>query len=121
MDLYKEGVFNNWTFQSTKGILTLQQLCALPLTMLDIIAVELNTEFKQSKKKSFLDKTPDNLSKKKLDLVLDIMQTKQEVNKQAQNTKVIETNNKKIDELIAKKQEKVLEDLSIEELQALKR
>lgn len=121
MDSYKIAIFENWTFNSPKGTLNPQQLCQLPLIALDKIAVDLNTQFKQSKKKSFLDNTPDDLAKQQLDLVLDIMKTKQNIAKANRNERAVASHNHKIDKLIKEKEEDSLKDLSIAELKALKR
>lgn len=121
MNLYKIATKENWTFQSTKGYLTVQQLWQLTLKDLDTIAVNLNTQFKQSKKKSFLDNEPDELSKLQLDLVLDIMETKQSEKASIQAAHATASFNAKIDSLIARKQEEKLSSLSIEELTKLKK
>ena len=121
MNLYKTATKENWTFQSTKGYLTVQQLWQLSLRDLDTIAINLNTQFKQSKKKSFLDNEPDELSKLQLDLVLDIMETKQAEKVAIQTAQATASFNSKIDSLIAKKQDENLASLSIEELAKLKK
>ncbi len=121
MNLYKTAIFENWTYNTPKGILNPQQLCKLPLEILDTIAIELNEQFKRSKKKSFLNNEPDEQAKLALDLILDIMETKQNQIKINQQAKANASYNEKIDKIIATKQEDNLQSLSLEELQALKK
>lgn len=110
-------------FQTGKGLLSTEQLWDLSLDDLDALAVSLETEHKESGKKSFLTRTKvsekDKTAKLKFDVVLDILNTKADEIQAAADAKEIKEHNKKILELIASKKDKSLEGKSIKQLEAM--
>ena len=81
--MYKEASKLKLRFQTTKGILSVEQLWELSLTELDALAVSLEEEYKNSDGKSFLDKKTekDKMVKLRFDIVLNVLNTKVEEKK----------------------------------------
>ena len=122
MDIYKRASKDAVRFTTVKGSLTVEQLWSLSLTDLDKLAVKLEKVVKASGEKSFLEtkSKEDATDKLRFDIVLDVLTDKvkaKEISAKAAETRV---KNARIDELIAKKQNKEFEDLSIEELEKLR-
>lgn len=108
-------------FQTNKGSLSTEQLWDLSLEDLDELAVSLETEHKQSGKKSFLVKTSakDRTTKLRFDIVLDVLNTKVEEMQAAAEAAEIKEHNKKIIQLISEKQDESLKGKSIKQLEAM--
>lgn len=121
MDIYKEAIMQDLKVQTTKGLLTPQQLCTLNVNELDSLAVELQEKYEQSGKKSFLVKrsVKDKKAKLAFDVVLDILQTKNDQEEIARQAAEDKANNQKIFDIIEKKQDQALEGKSIRELKAM--
>ena len=121
MDNFKLASQQQLRFQTPKGLLTTEQLWDLSLEDLDILAVSLETEHKESGKKSFLNRSSvkDKTAKLRFDIVLDILNTKVEEMQVAQQTKEDKDFNEKIIELIAEKQDESLKGKSIAQLKAM--
>jgi hypothetical protein len=119
--MYKEAIKQKLRVQTLKGPLTVEQLWDLTLPELDTLAVSLEEAYKNSKGKSFLDKrtTKDKGLKLQFDIVLDILQTKQEEAETLRNAQNVKEHNQKILTLIAEKKEGELSGKSIEELEAM--
>lgn len=119
--MYKQALRSKVRFQTSKGLLNIEQLWELTPTELDNLAVALETEYKASGKKSFLvtKSKKDKELKLKFDIVLDILTTKVEEQTISQQASATKEHNQKIMGLIAKKQEGELEGKSIEELEKL--
>lgn len=123
MDNFKLASQQKLRFQTTKGLLSVEQLWDLSLDELDALAVSLEIEHKQSAKKSFLVKTStkDKTAQLRFDLVIDILNTlvaEQEAMTEAQE---IKEHNKKIISLIAEKQDESLKGKSIKQLENMLR
>lgn len=126
MNLYKTATKENWTFPSANGLLTTSQLWQLPLTgkvSLNAVAVSLYETIKASGEVSFVNtvSNENTLNNLKLDLVKDVIATKQAESAAKLEEKAAQSHNKMIDELIAAKQAADLAALSIDELQKLKK
>jgi len=108
-------------FQTNKGTLSTEQLWDLTLEDLDNLAVSLDKEYKESGKKSFLEKITekDKMAKLKFDIVLDILDTKKEENEAILEAKERKEHNEKIFNLIAEKQDEALKGKSIKELEKM--
>jgi hypothetical protein len=119
--MYKEASKTKLRFNTSKGVLTVEQLWDLSLPDLDSLAVSLEETHKNSKGKSFLDikTTKDKSIKLQFDIVLDILNTKVEENEKIRDAKEIKEHNQKILGLIAEKQEDVLKGKSIKDLEKL--
>lgn len=124
--MYKKASQLKLRFETSKGLLNVEQLWGLKSTQLKELILEAKSKLKKSEgfeDLSFLDlvSEEDEIEKLRFDILVDIYKTKQEaVNKQ----KEIQENklyNAMIDEIIAEKQNESLKSLSIEELLKMKK
>ena len=123
MEKYKQASQEKLRFQTNKGTLSTEQLWDLSLDELDALAVSLDTEHKESSKKSFLAKTSakDKTAKLKFEVVYDILITKKEESEAIAEAHEIKQHNNKIIQLIAEKQDESLKGKSIKELEKMLR
>lgn len=123
MENYKEAVKQKLRFQTSKGLLTLEQLFDLSLTDLDSLAVTLQDAYENSKGKSFLEKKTlkDKGLKLQFDIVLDVLNTKAEELDEAKTAAENKAHNAEILELIADKQKALKAGKSIKQLEAMLR
>ncbi len=121
MENYKLATREKYRFQTIRGLLSTEQLWDLSITDLDTLAVSLDAEYKESGKKSFLvvKSEKDKTAKLKFDIVLDILNTKQEEAEVAKNKAAVKAHNTKILQLIADKQDDELKGKSVKQLTAL--
>ena len=121
MENFKLASQQKLRFQTNKGLLSLEQLWDLSLEDLDALAVSLETEHKESGKKSFLVKTSskDKTAKLRFDVVLDILNTKVDAEQAALAERERKANNEKIIAIIADKQDESLKGKSIKQLEAM--
>ena len=118
--MYKEATKQKLRFSTPRGLLTTEQLWDLSLTDLDTLAVSLETEHKESGKKSFLvtKSVKDKVAKLRFDVVLDVLTTKVDEANAAKEAKDDKEHNNKILSLIAEKQDDALKGKSIAQLKA---
>ncbi len=123
MDNFKLASQQKLRYQTSKGLLSTEQLWDLSLEDLDGLAVSLETEHKESGKKSFLVKTSvkDKTAKLRFDVVLDVLNTKVELMQAAQEAAEVKEHNKKIIALISEKQDESLKGKSVKQLEAMLR
>ena len=123
MENFKLASQQKLRFQTNKGLLSTEQLWDLSLKDLDALAVSLETEHKESGKKSFLVKTSvkDKTAKLRFDVTLDVLNTKVEEMQAAQEAAEIKEHNKKIITLISEKQDESLKGKSIKQLEGMLR
>lgn len=123
MDIFKEASRLKLRVNTSRGQLTVEQLWDLSLKELNAIAVSLNKKLKAESVESYLDEVVEEDVESKLifEITLDILKTKKSEAKALSEAAEIKRHNKKIDDLIAAKLEKSLEDKSIEELQAMRK
>lgn len=121
MENFKLASQQKLRFQTNRGLLSTEQLWDLSLEDLDALAVSLETEHKQSGKKSFLVKTSvkDKTAKLRFDVALDVLNTKVEEMQVATEAAEIKEHNKKIIALIAEKQDESLKGKSVKQLEAM--
>lgn len=121
MENFKLASQQKLRFQTNKGLLSVEQLWDLTLQELDVLAVSLETEHKESSKKSFLVKTStkDKIAKLRFDIVLDILNTKIEDEQAALAEKERKAHNEKIIAIIADKKDESLKGMSIKQLEAM--
>jgi hypothetical protein len=121
MENFKLASQQKIRYQTTKGQLSTEQLWDLSLDELDALAVSLESEHKQSGKKSFIIKTSvkDKTAKLRFDVVLDVLNTKVEEAQAAAEALEIKEHNKKIITLISEKQDESLKGKSIKQLEAM--
>ena len=121
MENFKTATQKKLRFQTSKGLLSTEQLWDLSIEDLDTLAVSLEAEHKESGKKSFLVKSnlKDKTAKLKFDVVLDVLNTKVDEIEAAKEAAEIKEHNKKIINLIAEKQDESLKGKSIKQLEAM--
>ena len=123
MDNFKLASQQKLRFQTNKGLLSTEQLWDLSLNDLDSLAVTLDEEYGKSGQKSFLVKSSlkDKTTKLRFDIVLDVLNTKNEEQQAASEAREIREHNKKIVALIAEQEEEDLKKKSKKELEAMLR
>ncbi len=121
MENYKLATQQKLRFQTNRGLLSTEQLWDLSLEELDALAVSLETEHKESGKKSFLIKksTKDKTTKLRFDVVLDVLTTKADEAQTLSEAKEVKEHNNKIIALIAEKQDESLKGKSVKQLEAM--
>jgi len=124
-DLYKQASRLKLRFFSSKGWLTTEQLWEVPLLnggdfCLDAIARDVHSRLKNVIEGSFVEeavlpeKHEDEL---RLEILKDIIATKLEERKAKQDEKAKAQEKQRLLEILAKKKDSALEELSVEELQ----
>jgi len=121
--MYKLASQQQLRVQTSKGLLSIEQLWDLSIEELDIVAVELEREYQSSGKKSFVVKSTakDRNVKLKFDIVLDILTTKVEDRDLLQQKAADKEHNSKILELISEKQDESLKGKTVKQLEAMLR
>lgn len=121
MSTFKQATREKLRFQTSKGILSVEQLWDLSLSDLDTLAVSLQEAYDKSKGKSFLDTrtTKDKGLKLQFDVVLEILQDKKDELELAKEISEKNAYNDKIIDAIAKAQENELASKSVKELKAM--
>lgn len=126
-NIFEQATRQVLRFDSPIGQLTVEDLWTLPLSAtrankpnLDDIAVALNKQLKGTEESFVSNKKKDAILQLKFDIVKRIITVRMEEN-EAKTAEVQKASKReKLDELIAKKQDEKLENLSVEELQAMK-
>ena len=122
--MYKKAIRKKIRFNSPKGVLNLEQVWSLKPSDLKTMIQELYQQINKDKHSEldFLEEeTVDSDEKLCFDILVDVYKTKQaeiSASKEEQERKAY---NKRIDEIIAQKQEEHLHSLSIEELEKLRK
>jgi len=119
--MYKEASKQKLRIQTSKGLLTVEQLWDLPVAELNRVAVALQVEYKDSGKKSFLlvKSTKDKVLKLKFDIVLDALNTKIDENAVLLSAAETKAHNQKILKMISDKKDQDLAGKSVKELEAM--
>lgn len=116
--MYKVASKMKLRFATSKGNLSVEDLWDLNLVALDKLAVAVDEELSKSPRKFFIaETTPENeVAKLKLDILKDIIKTKMEEKnkKDAEKQRLSEKN--RLLEILARKEQANLENLSEEEL-----
>lgn len=125
-EMYKFAAQNKLRFPSLRGDLTVEQLFDLPLTHpsgfdLNSVAKMINGNLKVTGEESFVEDTIDNPQRKalevSLEIVKDIIKTKQEENATRLNRVGKMAERRKILDAMSAKQDQTLSAASLEELQ----
>ncbi len=121
MSLFERAAKCKLRFQSTKGLLCVEDLYDLSLTSLDNIAKSVNKQIKAESEESFIE--TKSKASSELELSLDILKTviADKIATQAANKKRAETLSKKaqIEDILLRKKVQHLEELPVEELEAM--
>lgn len=123
MDNFKKASKEKLRFNTTKGVLSVEQLWDLTLTDLSALIKGVNKLLKGIDDDSlgFLDaqNTVDETQQLRFDVLKDIYLTKKADNEAARTAKETRERNQKILGLIAEKKEESLKGKTIEELEAM--
>lgn len=119
--MYKEALQKKLRFKTNKGMISTEDLFDLSLHNLDTLALMLDKKISEAPKKSFIEDLPaeENDDELRFSIVKDVINTKLKARKDNINKAQIDARNKRIAELIAKKEDEALENKSIEELRAM--
>ena len=127
MSKFEQATRRKFRFNTSKGPITVEDLCDLPLTAtnnrpnLDDLAKDLNEQLKSSARVSFVRKTPDVDESAQLafDIVLHIIKTKLDEQEAARKAADAREQKQKIMALIEQKKDAALSASSLEELQEM--
>ena len=119
--MYKEALQKKLRFKTNKGMITTEDLFDLSLQNLNTLAIMLDKKISEAPKKSFIEELPaeENDYELRFSIVKDVINIKLKARKDNINRAQIDARNKRIAELIAKKEDEALENKSIEELRAM--
>ena len=122
--MYKKAIRKKIRFNSPKGVLNLEQVWSLKPSDLKTMIQELYQQINKDKHSEldFLEEeTVDSDEKLCFDILVDVYKTKQAETNASKEEQEKRAYNKRIDEIIAQKQEEHLHSLSIEELERLRK
>ena len=124
--MYKKASRLKLRFQTSKGLLTVEQLWGLTQTELKNVIIALHSAIKKEAEADldFLETdtvVEESEDKLRYEIAVDIYKTKQAEAREAHEEAEKRAYNKHIDELIAEKQEESLRSMTIEQLKGLKK
>lgn len=122
--MYKKAIRKKLRFNSPKGVLNLEQVWSLKLSDLKVMIQELHAQMNKNNHSEldFLEEdTIEPDEKLCFDILVDVYKTKQAEANASKEELEKKAYNKRIDEIIAQKQEEHLHSLSIEELEKLRK
>ena len=122
--MYNKANRKKIRFNSPKGVLNLEQVWSLKPSDLKTMIQELYQQINKDKHSEldFLEEeTVDSDEKLCFDILVDVYKTKQAETNASKEEQEKKAYNKRIDEIIAQKQEEHLHSLSIEELEKLRK
>lgn len=119
--MYKEALQKKLRFKTNKGMITTEDLFDLSLQNLNTLAIMLDKKVSEAPKKSFIEKLPaeENDDELRFSIVKDVINIKLKARKDNIDKAQVDARNKRIAELIARKEDEALENKSIEELRAM--
>jgi hypothetical protein len=119
--MYKEALQKKLRFKTNKGMITTEDLFDLSLQNLNTLAIMLDKKVSEAPKKSFIEELPaeKNDDELRFSIVKDVINIKLKARKDNIDKAQVDARNKRIAELIAKKEDEALENKSIEELRAM--
>lgn len=118
--MYKKALRMKLRFATSKGKLTTEDLFDLSLTDLNNMAVALDKKLSESPRKSFIsDVAPDTQEDElRFNIIKDIITTKLAERNEAQNAKAKAAEKAQLLEIIHRKKNQAMENMSIDELEA---
>lgn len=121
---YKKAIRAKLRFQTSKGLLTIEQLWGLTLTELKNLIITLHEAVKKvsSEDLAFLETEvieEESEDKMRFDIAVDVYKTKQQEAKDSREEVAKKAHNQHIAEIIAEKEEADLRSKSVEELKAM--
>lgn len=122
--MYKKAIRAKLRFQTSKGLLTIEQLWGLTLTELKNLIISLHETVKKvpSEDLSFLETETvqeESEDKMRFNIAVDVYKTKQQEAKDSREEASKKAFNQHIAEIIAEKEEADLRSKSIDELRAM--
>ncbi len=110
---------NKYRFESTKGLLQVEDLYDLNLTSLDNIAVALDEKIQKLGRKTFIEKRTNSTKEleEKLEIIKFVIQTKQKEDEERKAKQAASQQREFLKALREKKQLAQLENLSLEEIE----
>lgn len=118
--IFETAIRNKYRFPF-KGLISVEDLWDLTVNDLDTIFKTLNSQLKQTKEESLLDKKTkqDEELDTKIEIVKYIVKVKQEEENTRLQAKEKREQKQKIMAILARKQDEAIESKSVEELQAM--
>ena len=118
--MYKKALKSKLRFNTIKGKLTTEDLFDLNLTDLNNIAIALDKKLSETPRKSFIsDIAPDTQEDElRFNIVKDVITTKLAERDANQNAKAKAAEKAQLLEILHRKKNQALENLSVEELEA---
>lgn len=122
--MYKKAIRAKLRFQTSKGLLTIEQLWGLTLTELKNLIISLHETVKKvpSEDLAFLETETvqeESEDKMRFNIAVDVYKTKQQEAKDSREEASKKAYNQHIAEIIAEKEEADLRNKSIDELKAM--
>lgn len=128
MDIFEQATKQRLRFETPRGFLTTEDLFDLPLTSrsgisLNSIGMPISKKLKDQEVESLVDVAPqtDKVDVLRLKIIKHIINQKKIEILDVEHAEACRSHDRKIDAIIASKKDQALQDLSIEELQALKK
>lgn len=125
MNIFELAAQQKLRFNTGRGDLTVEQLYDLPLQAksnisLDGIAISLDTEIRETAKKSFVSEVSPNASllDLKLEIVKHIIKCRIDANKKKVEAQELISKRKQLEEIISVKKQENLTSMSLDELEA---
>lgn len=126
MNMFEKASKQKLRFESNRGMLTVEDLWDLPLKHrsgldLDTLAKGLNRQIKEQEEESFVVKASSTSTtlKTKFDIVKHIIDVRLAEKEKAEEAAAKKAKKDKIMEVIARKEDQSLENLSVEELKSM--
>lgn len=118
--MYKKALRVKLRFSTTKGKLTTEDLFDLSLTDLNNLAIALDKKLSETPRKSFIsDIAPDTQEDElRFNIVKDVINLKLAERNAAQNAKAKAAEKAQLLEILHRKQNEALENLSVAEIEA---
>lgn len=118
--MYKKALRTKLRFSTTKGKLTTEDLFDLSLIDLNNLAIALDKKLSETPRKSFIsDITPDTQEDElRFNIVKDVITLKLAERNAAQNAKAKAAEKAQLLEILHRKQNEALENLSVAEIEA---
>lgn len=124
-NIFMEATKKKIRFETTKGMLSIEQLWDIPLTgaglNLDEIAQDLYARLEKNKSKSFVSENPsvDPNIELGFNIVLAIIKRKKDDRDMAHEKAIIESKKRRIMEAITKKEDSQYDEVSLSELKEM--
>lgn len=126
MNIFEKATQIGLRFESNRGLLCVEEVWKLPLDSrnndsLNSLGITLVKKLKEQVTISLVSSSvkKDDIDELRLEIIKHIISVKQISQLEAEHKEVSRTEIRKLEDIIARKKQKELEDLSVEELEAL--